>query len=45
MRLSYAYANALAEAGRKEEAKEWFEHTAKLDEDKWTDAEERLKEF
>ncbi|MGO3043110.1 hypothetical protein [Corynebacterium casei] len=45
MRLSYAYANALAEAGRKEEAKEWFEHTAKLDEDKWTDAEDRLKEF
>ncbi|WP_301201128.1 tetratricopeptide repeat protein, partial [Corynebacterium stationis] len=45
MRLSYAYANALAEAGRKEEAKEWFEHTAKLDVDQWTDAHERLKEF
>ncbi|WP_236163741.1 hypothetical protein [Corynebacterium ammoniagenes] len=45
MRLSYAYAHALSEAGRKDEAKEWFEHTARLDEDQWTDAQERLKEF
>ena len=45
MRLSYAYAHALAEAGRKEEAKDWFEHTAKLDVDQWTDAHERLKEL
>ncbi|MFH0410483.1 hypothetical protein ACG98H_00020 [Corynebacterium sp. L4756] len=45
LRLAYAYANALGEAGRKEEAKDWFEHAAKLDVDKWTDAEERVKEF
>lgn len=44
-RLSYAYANALAEAGRVDEAKEWFEHTVAIDEGDWTDASERLAEL
>lgn len=44
-RLSYAYANALLEAGRKEEAKEWFKHAVKIDEGDWTDAAERLAEI
>lgn len=44
-RLSYAYANALAEAGRKDEAIEWFEHTVAIDEGDWTDAQERLSEL
>lgn len=44
-RLSYAYANALLEAGRTEEAKEWFKHTVAIDEDEATDAVDRLKEF
>ncbi|MGP5591839.1 hypothetical protein [Corynebacterium flavescens] len=44
-RLSYAYANALAEAGRVDEAKEWFEHTVAIDERDWTDASERLAEL
>ena len=44
-RLSYAYANALLEAGRKDEAKEWFKHAVKIDEGDWTDAAERLAEI
>lgn len=44
-RLSYAFANALAAAGRTEEAREWFEHADRIDEGDWTDADERLKEL
>lgn len=43
-RLSYAYANALLEAGRKDEAKEWFQQATDIDEGDWTDAAERLAE-
>ena len=43
-RLAYAYANALLEAGRKDEAREWFEHATEIDEGDWTDAAERLAE-
>ena len=45
IRLSYAYADALAQVGRTDEAKQWFEHVAKVDSDKLTDAVDRLKEF
>ena len=45
VRLSYAYANALLEAGRRDEAVEWFDHAAAIDEEEWTDAEERLAEL
>ena len=45
VRLSYAYANALLEAGRRDEAVEWFNHAADIDEEEWTDAEERLAEL
>lgn len=45
IRLSYAFANALALAGRKEEAREWFGHTASIDEEESTDAGERLTEL
>lgn len=44
-RLSYAYADALLALGRRDEAKRWFEHAAKLDEDELTDAEERVAEL
>lgn len=44
-RLSYAYANALAEAGRIDEAREWFTHANAIDEGGWTDADDRLKEL
>ena len=44
-RLSYAYGNALLEAGRKDEAKEWFQHAVDIDEGEWTDAAERLAEI
>ena len=44
-RLSYAYADALLSLGRRDEAKTWFEHAAKLDEDELTDAEERIAEL
>ena len=44
-RLSYAYADALAAAGRTEEAKEWFRHADKIDEDGTLDAAERLNEL
>lgn len=44
-RLSYAYADALAAAGRVDEAKEWFAHADKIDEDDVLDAAERLSEL
>lgn len=44
-RLAYAYANALAAAGRTDEARDWFEHTVRIDEWEMTDASERLAEF
>lgn len=44
-RLSYAYADALAAAGRTDEAKEWFRHADKIDEDGLLDAAERLAEL
>ena len=45
VRLGYAYANALLEAGRRDEALEWFQHAAAIDEEEWTDAEIRLEEL
>lgn len=44
-RLSYAYADALAAAGRVDEAKEWFAHADRIDEDDMLDAAERLSEL
>jgi tetratricopeptide (TPR) repeat protein len=44
-RLWYAYADALLAAGRRDEAREWFEATASVDEDEETDAAERLAEL
>jgi hypothetical protein len=44
-RLRYAYADALLEAGREEEARQWFARTADVDEQQETDAEERLMEL
>jgi tetratricopeptide (TPR) repeat protein len=44
-RLWYAYAAALVDAGRIDEAKEWFTLVVSVDEDGDTDAEERLEEF
>lgn len=44
-RLSYAYADALVAAGRAEEAKEWFAHADKIDEDDELDAADRLSEL
>lgn len=41
-RLRYAYADALLEAGREEDARQWFARAAEADEDGLTDAEERL---
>lgn len=45
IRLSYAYADALLQVGRTEEAREWFEHVAKVDNEELTDVKERLKEL
>lgn len=45
LRLAYAYANALAEAGRIREAKEWFSAVVDNDEDELTDAADRLDEL
>jgi hypothetical protein len=42
VRLWYAYAAALADAGRTEEARQWFESVLGIDEDEETDAAERL---
>jgi tetratricopeptide (TPR) repeat protein len=44
-RLWYAYAAALLDAGRVDEAKQWFESVATIDDDGETDAEERLAEL
>ena len=41
IRLRYAYADALAAAGRSDEAREWFSKCATLDLDGVTDAQER----
>lgn len=44
-RLSYAYGDALAAAGRIDEAKTWFAHADKIDEDELLDAAQRLQEL
>ncbi|WP_020521768.1 tetratricopeptide repeat protein [Catelliglobosispora koreensis] len=44
-RLRYAYADALLEAGRTEEAREWFSKAAEVDAEGVTDAAERLLEM
>ena len=44
-RLRYAYADALLELGRVEEARTWFERAAQADPDGTTDAEEMLAEM
>ena len=41
-RLRYAYADALLEAGRDNEARDWFARTVDADDDGQTDAEDRL---
>ena len=41
-RLWYAYADALLEAGREDDAREWFQKAADVDEAGETDAQERL---
>ncbi|WKD59356.1 tetratricopeptide repeat protein [Corynebacterium caspium] len=43
IRLNYAYADALLNLGRKDDAREWFQAVADVDKDGYTDAEERLK--
>jgi tetratricopeptide (TPR) repeat protein len=45
VRLWYAYAAALLDAGRVEEAKQWFESVVTIDEDGETDADERIAEL
>jgi len=42
-RLFYAYADALYDAGRREEARDWFGRVAALDRDEETDAGERYE--
>ena len=44
-RLRYAYADALLDAGRRDEAIEWFHRTVAVDGNKQTDAEERLADL
>ena len=44
-RLRYAYADTLAELGRGDEARIWFERAAQADPEGSTDAEERLAEM
>jgi tetratricopeptide (TPR) repeat protein len=44
-RLFYAYADALLEAGRAEEARDWFGRAAAADRDQQTDAAERYDEL
>lgn len=44
-RLRYAYADALLDAGRKDDAIEWFHRTVAVDGNKTTDAEERIAEL
>jgi tetratricopeptide (TPR) repeat protein len=45
VRLWYAYASALADAGRLDEARKWFVAVASIDDEGETDAEERLAEL
>lgn len=45
VRLWYAYAAALADAGRVDEARQWFESVVTIDEDDETDAVERLEQL
>jgi tetratricopeptide (TPR) repeat protein len=44
-RLLYAYADALADAGREDEARDWFARAAAADRDGDTDAAERLADL
>ncbi|MCK7660590.1 hypothetical protein [Corynebacterium antarcticum] len=44
-RLFYAYADALAAAGRTEEARDWFTNAKKADTDELLDTDERLAEL
>ncbi|MGB8650479.1 MAG: tetratricopeptide repeat protein [Mycobacteriales bacterium] len=44
-RLRYAYADALLEAGRPDDAREWFARAVEVDERGETDADERLLEL
>ncbi len=44
-RLWYAYADALLDAGRTDDARRWFASVAAIDEDEETDAEQRLAEL
>jgi tetratricopeptide (TPR) repeat protein len=44
-RLRYAYADALLEAGRRDDAREWFARALEADPDGETDAEERVLEL
>ncbi|MFF2851891.1 tetratricopeptide repeat protein [Streptomyces sp. NPDC058001] len=44
-RLRYAYADALLEAGREDEAREWFAKAVESDKDGTTDASDRLAEL
>jgi tetratricopeptide (TPR) repeat protein len=45
VRLRYAYADALLDAGRRAEALEWFHRTAGIDGSALTDAVERIEEL
>jgi tetratricopeptide (TPR) repeat protein len=45
VRLWYAYAAALFDAGRVEEARQWFESVITIDEEDETDAQERVAEL
>jgi len=44
-RLRYAYADALLEAGKNSEARQWFTTAVKLDHDQETDAQQRVDEL
>jgi len=44
-RLRYAYADALLDAGREDDAREWFGRAAEVDEHGDTDADERILEL
>ncbi len=44
-RLRYAYADALLSAGRRDEAREWFQRAAEVDLEQQTDATERINEI
>ena len=44
-RLWYAYADALLAAGRKDEARQWFEAVTSIDDEEDTNAVERLRDL